>query len=524
MHALSPFQDELVLYFKARFTLIYVVTGEEERAIKEIVGACDAADRPALAWDIADGFVPLNERAGRVDRPAKDPLAAMDAVAQLEGDAVVVFKDFHLLWDRQPQVIRKLKNLGQALRQAKKNVIITAPASCIPEELRDQIYVMEFGPPDYEGMREILEGFTRIPNIRVNLTELGKEKIIRSALGLTANQAQRVFAKAIVRNGTLDEEDIDLITREKKAIIRESGALEFFPVSETLDQVGGLDVLKEWLRVRETCFTTEAREYGLQPPKGLLLMGIPGTGKSLTAKVIAAAWHQPLIRLDMGAVFGKWVGESEENIRKALRLAETVSPCVLWIDEVEKGLSDSGGDSGTSSRVFGTLLSWMEDKTQPVFVVCTANNIARMPPEFSRAGRFDAIFFMDLPSLRERREILQVHLRKRRPVIDAFDIDRLAQASEGYVGAEIEQAIVAGMLRGYNDGRREFTTEDVLAALEEIVPLSRSQQDNIRALRYWLDDGRARSASYPERETARREQVPIPDLGGTPAIDLEGTA
>ena len=518
---LSKFQEELILYFKARFTLIYVVTPEEERVLKEIVGACKEAGRPAFSWDIADGFIPLTESAGRIDRFSRDPITAMDTILNIDRDEIVfVLKDFHLLWERNPQIIRKIKNISQSLKQTKKSIIVTANTTKIPEELRDQVYIVEFPPPDYEEIKEILEGFVRIPNIRVNLTELGRDRLIRSALGLTANQAQRVFAKAIVRKGSLDEQDIDLITREKKEIIRESGALEFFPATETLDHVGGLDVLKGWLKEREKAFSQEAQEYGLRPPKGLLLIGIPGTGKSLTAKVIAGLWHQPLLRLDMGAIFASFVGQSEENIRKALRLAETVSPCILWIDEVEKGLADSGGDSGTSARVFGTLLSWMEEKEKPVFVVATANDIFRIPPEFSRAGRFDAIFFLDLPTCKERKEIFAVHLLKRRPVIDTFDLELLARESEGYVGAEIEQAIESAMIRAFNDGQREFTTEDILISLKHIVPLSRSQEENIKALRVWLEEGRARSASFPEKEYALREQVEIPDFGAAPAIEV----
>jgi SpoVK/Ycf46/Vps4 family AAA+-type ATPase len=524
---LTPFQDELILYFKARFTLINVVTPEEERVLKEIADASVAAAKAAYTWDIADGFVPLNAGAQRVDRPARDPLSALDVIAAIEQDAIFVLKDFHSLWDRQAQVVRKIKNTAQKLRQTKKTIIVTSHQARIPEELADHIYVMDYSPPDFDGIKEILDVFTAIPQVKVTLTSLGHDRLIRSALGLTANQAQRVFAKAIVKKGSLDEQDIDLVTREKKAIIRESGALEFFPAIETINQVGGLDVLKAWLGSRERCFSRQARDYGLPTPKGLLLLGIPGTGKSLTAKVIAGMWQQPLIRLDMGAVFGSLVGQSEENIRKALRLAETVSPCVLWIDEVEKSLAQSGGDSGTSSRVFGTLLSWLEDKQKPVFVVCTANDISRIPPEFSRAGRFDAVFFLDLPITRERREIFQVHLLKRRPVIDDFDLEALAEASHGYVGAEIEQAIIAAMIRAFNDGQREFTTEDILHvfnAKEEVVPLSTSQKEKIEVLRQWLSEGRARSASFAERSLAIEEQVKVPDYSAPPALDFASQA
>ena len=521
----TRFQDELILYFKARFTLIYIITREEERVLEEIAQACTRAGRPAYSWDIADGFMPLTRSAGRVNRPARDPVTALDVIQRIKEDAVFVLKDFHALWDKNPQVVRKVKNVTQALKQERKNIIVTSHQAQIPDELTDQVYTIEFDPPDYEGIKKILEVFTNIPNIRLNLTDMGKDRLIRSALGLTANQAQRAFAKAIVRKGSLDEQDIDLVTREKKVIIQESGALEFFSASETINDIGGLDVLKDWLKSREACFSSEALEYGLRPPKGLLLVGIPGTGKSLTAKVVSGLWQQPLIRLDMGAIFGSLVGQSEENIRKALKLAETVSPCVLWIDEVEKGLSDSGGDSGTSARVFGTLLSWMEEKEKPVFVICTANNISRIPPEFSRAGRFDAIFFLDLPTYRERKEIFRVHLQKRRPMIEDFDLDALAAVSEGYVGAEIEQAVIAAMVKAFNDSQREFTNEDILHVLysrEEVVPISSSQQENIEALRAWLKQGRARSASFPEARSAMEEQVRVPDFGTAPAIEVPG--
>ena len=521
---LTQFQQELILYFKARFTLIYVVTSEEERVLKEIAGACESIGKPVYSWDVADSFVPLTESAGKVDRPVKDPISALDMILKIDQDAVFVLKDFHGLWDKNYQITRKMKNLAQNLKQTRKNIIVTSHVARVPDELSDQVYTIDYMPPDYDGIKQILDGFTNIPNIKLNLTDLGKDRLIRSALGLTANQAQRVFAKAIVKKGGLDEQDIDLVTHEKKVIIRESGALEFYSATETISQVGGLDVLKEWLRSRANCFSTSASDYGITPPKGLLLLGVPGTGKSLTAKAVSGLWQQPLIRLDMGAVYGSLVGQSEENIRKALKLAETVSPCVLWIDEVEKGLADSGGDSGTSSRVFGTLLSWMVEKKKPVFVVCTANNISRIPPEFSRAGRFDAIFFLDLPTFKERKEIFQVHLLKKRPMIDHYDLDRLARESEGYVGAEIEQAVIAAMVRAFNDDKREFTTEDILHVLktrEEVVPISISQKDNISRLRKWLEEGRARSASFSETSSALKEQVNVPDFITMPSIEVE---
>jgi len=351
-----------------------------------------------------------------------------------------------------------------------------------------------------------------MPGVKVNLTPQGKDKLVQSALGLSSNQAQRVFAKGIVSDGVLDERDIDMVTAEKKQIIRESGALEFFAPTETIADVGGLEVLKEWLRTRERAFSQEARDYGLPAPKGIALIGIPGTGKSLTAKMIAGLWHLPLIRLDVGALFGSLVGQSEENTRRALRLAETVAPCLLWIDEIEKGLATGGGDAGTSMRVFGSILSWMQEKTKPVFIVATANNIAMLPPELLRRGRFDEIFFLDLPTHQERKEIFEVHIRKRKRPPSGYDLERLAAASQGYVGAEIEQAVIDAMYAAFSDPRnpgRDFTTEDILAALRKQIPISQSQREAVAALRPWLTEGRAQSASFQEVRQAQEQFVQI---------------
>jgi len=521
------FQEELILCFKARFTLIYVVAQEEERVLGEIARAFTAVERAAYSWDADEKFKSLNSFAPEMGEPIGDPFGALDWILSLDRDGVFVLKDFHSHWEsgdseKKSRVLRKLKTAAQRLKQTRKSFIIVSHKTNVPEELRDHVHIMDFPLPEYDEIKSILDTFTAMPNIRVRLSELARDRLVQSALGLTANQARRAFSKVIVQKGGLTEEAIDLVTRQKKEIIRESGALEYYPPKETVDQIGGLDHLKAWLRSREGCFSREAEKYGLRPPKGLLLLGIPGTGKSLTAKAVSGLWHQPLLRLDMGAVFGSLVGQSEENVRRALKLAETVSPCVLWIDEVEKGLAESGGDSGTSSRVFGTLLSWMEEKEKPVFVVCTANNISRIPPEFSRAGRFDAIFFLDLPTFGERREIFRVHLLKRRPVLEPYDLDRLAEAGEGFVGAEIEQAILEAMVIAFNDGYREFTTEDILEVIRtgQVVPLSSSQKENIEFLCRWLLQGRARSASFTEKASATKEQVPVPDFEPLPNIEV----
>ncbi|HXG10501.1 MAG TPA: AAA family ATPase [Gemmataceae bacterium] len=500
------FEEELDIYLRARFTLVVLVTVEEERALQTVKAVCERSNRPCWTWDWADNFQVLSG-SGATPPAARDPVTALEQVDKLEGNTVIVFKDFHECWSN-PQFKRKLRNVAQRLKYTRKSLLVTTPSTKLPEELKDEAVVVEFPPPTDAELKQVLDRLTQTPGVKVKLTKLGQEKLVQAALGLTAAQAQRVFAKAIVTDGVLDDRDIDLVTQEKKQIIRESEALEFYAVTETLADVGGLGVLKEWLKLRERAFTQEARDYGLPAPKGIALIGIPGTGKSLTAKMIGGLWRLPLLRLDVGALFGSLVGESEERTRRALRLAETVAPCIVWIDEMEKALAAGGLDGGVSQRVFGTILTWMQEKTAPCFVVATANDISRLPPELLRKGRFDEIFFLDLPTFAERKEIFSVHLIKRRREARAFDLERLARESAGYVGAEIEQAIIDAMYVGFNEGR-EFTTEDISGCLRRQVPLSRTARETIEMLRNWLREGRAQSASFREIQEAEQQFVPL---------------
>ncbi|HVN53496.1 MAG TPA: AAA family ATPase [Anaerolineaceae bacterium] len=500
------FNEELDIYLRARFTLIVLITPEEERALQIIRQVCEDSQRKCLTWDVADGFQWLTNAAGATPA-ARDPLSALEQIEKAEGNILYVLKDFHDAWSN-PQIKRKLRSVVQRLKFSKKSILITTPQGKLPDELKDETVVVEFPPPTSVELESVLQGLTQTSGVKINLTPLGREKLVQAALGLTASQAQRVFAKAIVSDGMIDDRDIDLVTEEKKQIIRESEALEFYSVTETPNDVGGLGMLKDWLRLRERAFSQEARTYGLPAPKGIALIGIPGTGKSLTAKMIGGLWRLPLLRLDVGSLFGSLVGESEERARRALRLAETVAPCIVWIDEMEKALAHGSQDSGTSTRVFGTILTWMQEKTAPCFVVATANDIASLPPELLRKGRFDEIFFLDLPSLEERKEIFVVHLRKRQRIPLDFDILPLARNSEGYVGAEIEQAIIDAMYVGFNENR-EFNTADIRNALNRQVPLSVSQRETIEALRNWLREGRAQSASFQEAQEAEQQFVQL---------------
>jgi AAA+ superfamily predicted ATPase len=478
--------------------LIVIVTAEEERAVQTIKAVCEHAGRGCLSWDAADGFQAVCGWDGALPN-ASEAAKALTAIDELTEEAVFVLKDFHESWSNAA-VKRKLKSLAQRSPFAKKTLLVTSPTPKVPEELRDEVLVLEFPPPSAAELEGVLGRLIKAPGVRVNLTAAGREKLVQAALGMTAAQAQRVFAKAIVEDGTLDDRDIDLVTEQKRQIIRENKALEFFAVTSMINEVGGLERLKQWLRLRERAFTKEARDYGLPFPKGIALIGIPGTGKSLTAKMIGGLWRLPLLRLDVGSLYGSLMGESEERTRRALQLAETVAPCVLWLDEMEKSLSHGDLDSGTSTRVFGSILTWMQEKTAPCFVVATANDIGSLPPELLRKGRFDEIFFLDLPTPKERQAIFAVHLAKRRRIPEDFDVVQLARDSEGYVGAEIEQAVIDAMYVGFNAGR-EFTTEDIAQAIKRQVPLSISQREIVQALREWLQEGRAQSASFTEAES-----------------------
>lgn len=503
------FHKDLDTHLRARFTLIVVSTVEEARAVAEIQEVCQKGERDLVVWDLPSGFRALR---GTAPSGGNDPITALEVLARqpATGSTVFVLKDFHEYWT-EPRVKRLLRNAAQALVMTRSSIVIVTPQSKVPVELSDEAVLMDFELPSAEDLGEVLDLLARTPGLRNELTPLGRSRLVQAAVGLTRSQAHRVFSKAIVGDGVLDDSDIDLVNTEKKLIIRESEALEFYAAHETPDDIGGLGVLKEWLRLRERSFSEEARAYGLPAPKGVALIGIPGTGKSLTAKMIAGLWHQPLLRLDVGSLFGSLVGESEERVRKALALAEKIAPCVMWIDELEKSLSTGDQDGGTSKRVFGTILTWMQDKEAPVFVVATANDVSALPPELLRRGRFDEVFFLDLPTVEERRDILAVHLSKRKRVPEDFDLDRLAAAAEGYVGAEIEQAVIDAMFRAFNDGR-DVATKDVEQALHSLVPLSRSQREQVEHLRSWLTEGRAQSASFSRRLEAERSFVPL-DLG-----------
>lgn len=511
--AADDLRDQVDLALRSRVTLIILVTAEEERGqnlVREVCGRW-TPPRQCVTWDVVEGFSSMTGTPFQV--PSRDPLAALDEMQKTDEQAVIVLRDFHEFWNN-PTVKRKLRNSAQRFRYSRRSIVIMTPSSKIPEEIRDESVVFHVPPPSGPELEQELDLLVRSSGVENALTPLGREKLIQGALGMSLNQARRSFSRAIVLHGKIDDRNIDEVVAEKKNILSNNEALEFSSGTEGPENVGGLSTLKEWLKLRERAFTREARDYGLPSPKGIALIGIPGTGKSLTARMIAGLWRLPLLRLDVGALFGSYVGESEERTRRALRLAEAISPCVLWIDEMEKAFSFGNGDGGTGQRVFASILTWMQDKTAPCFVVATANDISALPPELLRKGRFDEIFFLDLPGYSERKEIYRVHLRKRKCLPDSFDLELLSKASDGYVGAEIEQTVIDAMYQAFNQDLRAITTEDLLFALQAQVPLSISQREVVESLRRWLQEGRAVPASAAEpREPGGSGRIRLDPVG-----------
>jgi SpoVK/Ycf46/Vps4 family AAA+-type ATPase len=417
---------------------------------------------------------------------------------------VYLFKDFHPFIS-EVVTTRKLRDLITVLKTSTKTIILLSPTLKLPTELEKEITVVDYQLPTTDELDKILEKIIQTvknnPRVNVVLSELEREQILKAASGLTSNEAENVFARSLVEKGKFD---IDVILGEKEQIIRKSGILEYFPASEAFGNVGGVDLLKAWMKERTASFTDEARKFGLPEPKGVLLLGVQGCGKSLIAKAIGSLWRLPLLRLDVGKIFAGIVGSSEENMRKAIATAESVAPCILWLDELEKGFSgtQSSGmsDGGTTSRVFSTFLTWLSEKKAPVFVIATSNNVTALPPELLRKGRFDEIFFVDLPSFEERREIFDIHLKRRHRDGKNYDLDLLSTRSLGYSGAEIEQVVISGLFTAFGDKMRDLSNDDMFKVMEATVPLSVTMRENVQELRDWAEQ-RAREASSVQVET-----------------------
>ena len=499
------FAQELETLIRARYPILYVVSAEETRVQQLVVGIAQRRQKKAFEWSFSTGIVPAGtsiQSQKHRNAPTKDPLVALDQVIDQVDPAIFVFKDFHpFLTKNNFAVIRKLKEIALQLKNSFKTIVLVSPVLEIPAELEKEITMLNFPLPAREDLSalldKIVEDVKQFKQVKIDLDEAGRERLLQAALGLTLNEAENVFAKIIVKDERLSGEDVYEVFAEKQQIIRKSGLLEYYATNETFSHVGGLAVLKDWLQKRAVAFTEEARAFGLPAPKGILMLGVQGCGKSLSAKAVSCLWQLPLLRFDMGRMFGSLVGSSEENVRRAIAVAESVAPAILWVDEIDKAFAGSQGsgatDGGTTARVFGTFLTWLSEKTAPVFVVATANDISQLPPELMRKGRLDEIFFVDLPSREERAEIFRIHLVKRGREPKSFDVETLAARSENFSGAEIEQAVISALYDAFY-AQVELTTEHVLEALRQTVPLAKTMDEQINRLRSWAD-GRARNAS-----------------------------
>jgi AAA+ superfamily predicted ATPase len=505
--------SELDTLVRARYPLVWIVTSEEQRAEAIVADLAATHGKDALRWSVTKGFRRLGTaRAGARTLPegAREPLEALSAVERLTDPALVVLEDFHPFL-QDPAVVRALRELGHALKASYTTVVLVSPVLALPPELEKEVSVLDLPLPTHADLLQLLKEIVGVvrrgDRAKVELSREDADALLRAAQGLTLSEAESAFAKAIAHDGRLSKDDVPLVLEEKRQVIRKSGLLEYTPAAERLSDVGGLAELKTWLDRRGAAFSEAARAFGLPEPKGLLLLGVQGCGKSLTAKAIAAQWRLPLLRLDMGRIFSSFIGSSEENLRRAIRVAENVAPVVLWVDEIEKGLSGAGGssvsDGGVGARVFGSLLTWLQEKTAPVFVVATANRIEQLPPELLRKGRFDEIFFIDLPAAAERREIFGIHLARRRRDPAAFDLDALATAAEGFSGAEIEQAVVSALYDAFAE-RVELTHAHLDRVVRASLPLSTTMREEITRVRAW-----ARTRTRPA-SAAAPAPVPVP--------------
>ena len=514
---------------KARFPYIYISTYEEERATKFIKAVVTnktqiKTQREVFVWTQAIGL--KNEE--KIIANTTSPNSLIDFIEKYDNDAIFILYDFHVFFGNKqrpadPVVTRSLRDLIPTLKtsNARKNVIFISPELTIPESLQKDIVIYDFPLPKLQDIKNKLNKMISV-NKKININDLSeedKDKLCKAALGLTMQEAENAFALAMVQDGKLDIKDLGIILEEKMQVIRKTGMLEYVKSDLGIEDIGGLDNLKKWLLKRNNSWSERAKKYCLPAPKGVLVTGIPGCGKSLTAKAMSSIWQLPLLRLDIGKIFSGIVGSSEENMRKAIATVEAVAPAILWVDEIEKGLNgvSSSNDSGVSSRIFGTFLTWMQEKTAPVFIIATANNISKLPSELLRKGRFDEIFFVDIPTLSERKEIFKVHLQKRLKDEDvcakvkADDknlINELAQKTEGFIGSEIEEVVISALCDAFFENRA-LEVSDFEKAIENTVPLSKTQKESIIAIREWANV-RAVSASSKESTKIYKEDTKNP--------------
>ncbi|MEQ8843595.1 MAG: AAA family ATPase [Phycisphaerales bacterium] len=479
--------NKLLHLTRAGANVLHIASYEWERVRGCVIGLAKEIQLPLNVWSQSTGLISCDESGVMAPSNADllDPLEVLRAVHSSDEPGVWLLEDFQpFLRDEHHGLLRWLREIARLPGRPRKLIVLSTPMSGLPMDLRKEVPTVELELPGIEDLRVVLEDAAKA----LGVTASEDEPLLDAARGLTVMEARLAFGQAAAELGRLDHSAVPLVAREKERIIKQSEVLEYYPTDARMTDVGGLDQLKEWLDRRGRAFGAGARDFGLDAPKGVLLLGVQGCGKSLLAKAVAATWQFPLLRFDMGKVFGGIVGQSEGNIRTALQVAQALAPCVLWIDEIEKGLAGMGSsdqtDGGTTARVVGTLLTWMQEKTDPVFVVATANRIDMLPPELLRKGRFDEIFFVDLPSRVVREQILSIHLTRKRRDPNDFALADLADRSAGFSGAELEEAVREGLYDAFAEGR-ELRSEHIARALEKTFPLSRTMRDQIDSLRKW---------------------------------------
>jgi len=486
-----PLADQLDLLIRSRTPILWIRSLEEERVEMLLERAAERlGGRRLFRWDFIGG---LRGAPGREGEASRNPMAALDLLGPVpeEQGAILLLKDFHRYGD-DAGICRRLRNLAAELRQCPHTLVITAPQWRLPAELEDSVAVLELPLPDGNEIARLLASIAAASGEPLEPAVLAE--LAGACHGLSEQRVRQLAARALAQRGRLGEADLAEVLEEKRQAIAKTELLEYCPTEATPADIGGLDALKHWLEQRRLAFSEEARRYGLPLPRGVLLVGPQGTGKSLTAKAIAHSWGMPLLRLDVGRLFAGLVGASEARTREMIQRAEAMAPCVLWIDEIDKGFGgDSRSDGGTSQRVLGTVLTWMAEKTSAVFVVATANAVERLPGELLRKGRFDEIFLLDLPSGDERRAILDLQLRRRRPE-HQLPLDVLVDRTAGFSGAELEQTVIEAMHLAFAEDR-DFSEADLVAAASQVVPLSRTAREQLEQLQAWARGGRARPAS-----------------------------
>lgn len=498
--------NELQNAIMARDTLVFVQSVEEEEVIKNIQALGLGFNQSIIKWNSVENFRDITPRGGMIAMQPMDQIldlhSMLNEIANYAGDAIFVLQDvsFFMNQNTPPQelanLIRNFKLLKRELKSTKKTILVLGVNYNLPQEIVDDFTFISHKRPNKEELFKILIDFVANQHWEDRLTsdEKIKDAIINASAGLTADQARSSFTKAIIKNGQLNNNAIEFLLDQKKQIIQRNDMLEYYEPNTTIDSVGGLKHLKTWLKKRKKAFSAEAKELAIPEPKGLLIFGVPGGGKSLTAKAVSTMWQMPLLRFDIGRVFGQYVGQSETNMREALAIAEAISPCILWIDEMEKGFAGASGGHETTTRVLGNFLTWMQEKTTTVFVIATANDITKLPPEFIRKGRFDEMFFVPPPSDEDRRDIFKIQLRKYKLNPDDYNMDRLIQNSKDRTGAEIEQAIIEAKYNAFDENRTP-NIEDIYNSFTQTTPIWNNFQRIIATPEYNQIIGNAKYAS-----------------------------